>query len=126
MAKEIEFLSHREENIQAEKNKKQTVYDLHHEACFDLQTALLTATADISNCSYKSKHFTYTCTVCVTVRWKHWVMFSAICGCGEGKQEVLLKQYKYIMLIAVLDGVATFANNSNIVINVYSHNCGGQ
>ena len=43
---------------------KQTAYDLHHEACFRLQTALPTATADISNCSYKSKHFTYTCTVC--------------------------------------------------------------
>ena len=30
----------------------------------NLQTALPKATADISNCSYKSKHFTYSCTVC--------------------------------------------------------------
>jgi hypothetical protein len=45
-------------------NNKQTVDDLHHVACFDLQTALPTAAGDISNCNYNSKHFTYNCTVC--------------------------------------------------------------
>ena len=43
---------------------------------------------------------------------------------GEGKEEVLLKWY--IVLIAVLDGVAAFTNSSNIEINFYSSNCGGK
>ena len=45
-------------------NDKQRVADLHHVVCFDLQTTLPTATGDISNSSYKSKHFTYNGTVC--------------------------------------------------------------
>jgi hypothetical protein len=43
---------------QKNRNDKPTLYDLHHVACFDLQAALRTATADILNFSYKSKHFT--------------------------------------------------------------------
>ena len=63
--KKIEFHSLHEKNFkQKEENNKQTVDDLHHAACFDLQAVLPTATGDISNCCYKSKHFTYSCTVC--------------------------------------------------------------
>ena len=43
---------------------------------------------------------------------------------GEGKQEVVLKWY--IVLIAVLHGVAACANSSNIEVTFSSGNCGGQ
>jgi hypothetical protein len=43
---------------------------------------------------------------------------------GEGKLEVLLKWY--IVLSAVLDGVAACANSRNIGITLYSINCGGK
>ena len=49
-------------------NNKQTADDLHQMACFDLQTALPTATRDISNCSYKSNPL-LTILLLVTVRW---------------------------------------------------------
>jgi len=58
-------------------NNKLKVRDLHHVTCFDLQTAVPTATGDISNCSYKANTL-HT----VTFRWKHWVMFTVICGMG--------------------------------------------
>jgi hypothetical protein len=33
-----------------------------------------------------------TVVLSVTVRWKHWVMLTVICGVGgEGKQDVVLK-----------------------------------
>jgi len=43
---------------------------------------------------------------------------------GEGKQEDMLKWY--IVLIAVLDGVAACANSGNVEILMYSINCGGK
>jgi len=43
---------------------------------------------------------------------------------GEGKQDVLLKYN--VIFIAVLDGVAAYANNSNIEIILIFDNCGGQ
>jgi hypothetical protein len=39
--------------------KRQTVDDLSHVTCFVLQSALPTATGDISNVCYRSNHFTY-------------------------------------------------------------------
>jgi hypothetical protein len=54
----IEFHFHQEQKWFSNKeneNDKQTVDDLHHVACFDLQAAFPTATGDISNCSYKAK-----------------------------------------------------------------------
>ena len=53
---------------------------MHHVTCFDLQTAVPTATGDISNCSYKANT-----SLTVTFRWKHWVMFIVICGVGWGE-----------------------------------------
>ena len=65
--KQIQFNSyHEEKNVSKKRNanEKQTVVDLHHVACFVLQTTLPTATGDISNFCYKCKHFTYNSTVC--------------------------------------------------------------
>jgi len=52
--------------------------------CFDFQTALPTATGDISNVIIKANTL-LTIVLSVTFRWKQWVMFTVICGMGWGE-----------------------------------------
>jgi hypothetical protein len=49
--KEVEIQFHQQEKqiSRKDRKKKLTVDDLHHVACFDLQTAIPTATGDVSN-----------------------------------------------------------------------------
>jgi hypothetical protein len=60
----FEYFCHREEQVKKKENDKQTKDDLNHGGCSDLQAVLQTATKHITNCSYKTKQFIYSCTVC--------------------------------------------------------------
>ena len=66
---------------QKKENNKQTVDDLHHVTCFDLQTVSPTATATFQTVVIKA-NTSLTVVLFVTVRWKHWVMFTVIYGMG--------------------------------------------
>ena len=120
----MELHCHHEEKITAEKkttNKQQITcitwlvlisYQFYQQLQQTFQTVVIKANTFL------------TVVLSVTVRWKHWVMFTVIYVMGEGKQEVLLKWF--IVLIAVLDGVAACANSGYIEITFYSDNCGGK
>ena len=91
-------------------------------ACFDLQAVLPTATADISNCRYKSKHFTYSCTVCdLQIE----ALGDVHCYLWHGVRGNRRFFEWYMVLIAVLHGVAACVNSNNIEIT-YSDNCSVQ
>jgi len=64
VAKKSNFIPIMKKNFKQKKEDNKKVDVQHHMTCFVLQAVLHTATGDISNCSYKSKHFTYSCIVC--------------------------------------------------------------